>query len=237
MKSTNFQKRVKVLVCDDNHEHVQGISELIRIESEGRFEVVATTTSASTALFMAKKYRPDVIVMDMNMPEKDGLSAIYDLEKAGIESGIIALSAYDDADLIFRAMKMGAKSYILKTMASTQLIRAIEEVAQGRVCLPQILSCKFFNYFQSLVKKQENEANDDNNLLNTLTQREEEVLELLTQGLTYKVVAKTLFISDTTVKTHVNNIFQKLQVNDRTGAVLYAINNGFMSKKRTKIAV
>ena len=235
MKSTGFKKRVKVLICDDNHEHVQGISELIRVE--GDFDVVATTTSATTAMVLAKKYHPDVILMDMNMPEKDGLSAIYDIEKSGLETGIIALSAYDDSDLIFRAMKTGAKSYILKTMASAQLIRAIEEVSQGRTYLPQSLSCKFFNYFQALVKKQENENKDDNNLLNTLTQREEEVLDLLTQGLTYKVVAKTLFISDTTVKTHVNNIFQKLQVNDRTGAVLYAINNGFMSKKRSEIAV
>ena len=235
MKSTSFKKRVKVLICDDNHEHVQGISELIKIE--GDFDVVGTTTSATTALVLAKKYRPDVILMDMNMPEKDGLSAIYDIDKAGIETGIIALSAYDDEDLIFRAMKTGAKSYILKTMASAQLIHAIEEVAQGRVYLPPVLSCKFFNYFQMLVKKQENDNTNENNLLNALTQREEEVLDLLTQGYTYKNVAKTLFISDTTVKTHVNNIFQKLQVNDRTGAVLYAINNGFMSKKRTQIAV
>ena len=233
--STDLKKRVKVLICDDNYEHVQGISELIKVE--GDYDVVATTTSATTALVLAKKYRPDVILMDMNMPEKDGLSAIYDIEKAGITAGIIALSAYDDEDLIFRAMKTGAKSYILKTMASAQLIRAIEEVAQGRTYLPQSLSCKFFNHFHTLVKQQENEAVNEQNLLNSLTQREEEVLDLLTQGLTYKLVAKTLFISDTTVKTHVNNIFQKLQVNDRTGAVLYAINNGFMNKKQSKIAV
>ena len=154
-----------------------------------------------------------------------------------MNTNIIALSAYDDDDLIFRAMKTGAKSYILKTMASSVLIRAIEEVAQGRTYLPQVLSCKFFNHFQMLVKKQETDTASEQNLLNSLTQREEEVLDLLTQGLTYKMVAKTLFISDTTVKTHVNNIFQKLQVNDRTGAVLYAINNGFMNKKRSKIAV
>ena len=146
-------------------------------------------------------------------------------------------NGYDDPDLIFRAMKIGAKGYILKTMASAQLIRAIEEVAEGRVYLPQSLSCKFFDHFQMLVKKQDNDSADETNLLNSLTQREEEVLDLLTQGLTYKMVAKTLFISATTVKTHVNNIFQKLQVNDRTGAVLYAINNGFMNKKRSEIAV
>ena len=79
-------------------------------------------------------------------------------------------------------------------------------------------------------------AEEEENLLNYLTQREEEVLELLTQGITYKGVANKLFISETTVKTHVNNIFQKLQVNDRTQAVLYAINNGFLTKK-VKLAV
>ena len=110
--STDLRKKIKVLICDDNYEHVRGISELIKIESD--YEVVATTTSATTAIVMAKKYRPDVILMDMNMPEKDGLSAIYDIEKTGLNTNIIALSAYDDDDLIFRAIKVGAKGYILK---------------------------------------------------------------------------------------------------------------------------
>jgi len=229
-----YRKRVRLLICDDNYEHVRGISELVK--NEGDFDVVATTTSGSTALVLAKKYHPDVIIMDMNMPEKDGLSAICDFEKARITSGVVALSGYDDADLIFRAMKVGAKSYILKTMAPAQLIRAIEEVAEGRIYLPQSLYCKFFDHFQTIVKE-ENSNKDVQNLLETLTRREEQVLELLTQGSTYKNISKTLYIADTTVKTHVNNIFQKLQVNDRAGAILYAINNGFMSKKHSKIAV
>ena len=104
----------------------------------------------------------------------------------------------------------------------------------GKIYLPLALSSRFFEYFQQTFRneteKQES-ANEEENLLNYLTQREEEVLELLTQGITYKGVASKLFISETTVKTHVNNIFQKLQVNDRTQAVLYAINNGFLTKK------
>ena len=101
------------------------------------------------------------------------------------------------------------------------------------------MSSRFFEYFQQTFREEaekKDAAEEEENLLNYLTQREEEVLELLTQGITYKGVANKLFISETTVKTHVNNIFQKLQVNDRTQAVLYAINNGFLTKK-VKLAV
>ena len=113
-----------------------------------------------------------------------------------------------------------------------QLIYAIEEVLNGKIYLPNALTSRFFEYFQQSFKNENAKPEiEEENLLSELTQREEEVLELLTQGITYKGVANKLFISETTVKTHVNNIFQKLQVNDRTQAVLYAINNGFLSKK------
>ena len=95
---------------------------------------------------------------------------------------------------------------------------------------------RFFEYFQKSVKEENNTEENGENLLSYLTQREEEVLDLLTKGITYKGVSSKLFISETTVKTHVNNIFQKLQVNDRTQAVLYAINHGFMNKSKAKIA-
>jgi two-component system response regulator DegU len=134
-------------------------------------------------------------------------------------------------------MKIGAKGYILKTMASAQLIYAIDEVANGKIYLPATLSSRFFEYFQKSFKEESQNVVDEENLLNYLTQREEEVLDLLTQGITYKGVAQKLFISETTVKTHVNNIFQKLQVNDRTQAVLYALNNGFLNRRKVKIAL
>ncbi len=169
------------------------------------------------------------------MPEKDGLQAIQEIEKLELGVRIVALSGYDDADLIFRAMKLGAKGYVLKTMASAQLIYAIEEVVAGKIYLPPALSSRFFEYFQRSFKEEATIISDEENLLTYLTQREEEVLDLLTQGVTYKGVAGKLFISETTVKTHVNNIFQKLQVNDRTQAVLYAINNGFNNKRKMQL--
>lgn len=230
-----FKKKSRVLLIDDNYEHLAGIRELLNLE--GTFDVVGIATNVTVGLNLVKKYQPDVVLLDMNMPERDGLQGIMEISKLGLGTKVLALSGYDDADLIFRAMKIGARGYVLKTMASAQLIYAIEEVLNGKIYLPLALSSRFFEYFQQSFR-QENEKPEleEENLLNYLTQREEEVLELLTQGITYKGVANKLFISETTVKTHVNNIFQKLQVNDRTQAVLYAINNGFLTKK-VKMAV
>ena len=226
-----FKKKSRVLLIDDNYEHLAGIRELLNLE--GTFDVVGIATNVTVGLNLIKKYQPDIVLLDMNMPERDGLQGIIDIEKLGLDTKILALSGYDDADLIFRAMKIGAKGYVLKTMASAQLIYAIEEVLNGKIYLPNALTSRFFEYFQQTFRNENARAEikKEENLLNELTQREEEVLELLTQGITYKGVANKLFISETTVKTHVNNIFQKLQVNDRTQAVLYAINNGFLSKK------
>ena len=227
-----FKSKSKVLLIDDNYDHLAAVNELI--SSDGLFNVVGTTTNANIGINLIKKYHPDVVLLDMNMPEKNGLETIQEIEKMNMGVRILVLSGYDDADLIFRAMKLGAKGYVLKTMASAQLIYALEEIADGKVYLPSSLTSRFFEYFQQQVIEEKSEVSQaEDNYLSFLTAREEEVLDLLCQGVTYKGVASQLFISDTTVKTHVNNIFQKLQVNDRTQAVLYAINNGFM-KKRTK---
>lgn len=225
-----FKKKSKVLLIDDNYEHLVGIRELLNLE--GTFDVVGIATTVTVGLNLIKKYQPDIVLLDMNMPDKDGLQGIMEICKLDMGTKILALSGYDDADLIFRAMKIGARGYVLKTMASAQLIYAIEEVLGGKIYLPLALSSRFFEYFQQSFREETSkQESDEENLLSYLTQREEEVLELLTQGVTYKGVAAKLFISETTVKTHVNNIFQKLQVNDRTQAVLYAINNGFLTKK------
>ena len=231
-----FKKKSRVLLIDDNYDHLNGIRELLNLE--GTFDVVGIATNVTIGLNLIKKYQPDIVLLDMNMPEKDGLQGIIEISKLGLNTKVLALSGYDDADLIFRAMKIGAKGYVLKTMASAQLIYAIEEVLNGKIYLPLALSSRFFEYFQQSFREESErkEASyDEENLLDALTPREEEVLQLLTQGITYKGVAGKLFISETTVKTHVNNIFQKLQVSDRTQAVLYAINNGFLTKN--KIAV
>ena len=101
-----FKRQSRVLLIDDNADHLRGVKELITLESS--YEVVGTTTSANIGINLAKKYRPDIILMDVNMPEKDGLQALQDIEKLDLGIKVICLSGYDDADLIFRAMKLGA---------------------------------------------------------------------------------------------------------------------------------
>ena len=230
----DFKKKARVVLIDDNYDHLTGIRELLNLE--GTFDVVGIATNVTVGLNLIKKYQPDIVLLDMNMPDRDGLQGIMEIGKLDTDTKILALSGYDDADLIFRAMKIGAKGYVLKTMASAQLIYAIEEVLNGKIYLPLALSSRFFEYFQQSFKEETaRQESGEENLLSYLTQREEEVLELLTQGVTYKGVAAKLFISETTVKTHVNNIFQKLQVNDRTNAVLYALSHGF--KPSNKAAV
>ncbi len=226
----DFNKELRVVLIDDNANHLRGIKELINLESS--YEVVGTTTSANLGINLIKKYNPDIVLMDINMPEKDGLQTIQTVNKLNLSTKIIALSGYDDSDLIYRAMKLGARGYVLKTMASVKLIDAIEEVAAGKIYLPSVLSTRFFKYFQTTAKE-EARANEGENLLASLTMRENEVLELLTEGINYKSIAGKLIISETTVKTHVNNIFQKLQVNDRTNAVLYALSHGFKANNKT----
>ncbi|MCR5266183.1 MAG: response regulator transcription factor [Cyanobacteria bacterium RUI128] len=226
----DFRKKARIVLIDDNYEHLMGVKELLNLE--GCYDVVQTSTSVSTGVNMVKKYQPDIVLVDMNMPDKNGLQAIHEIQRLGVNTKILALSAYDDADLIFRAMKVGARGYVLKTMASAQLICAIEEVLTGKIYLPSALSLRFFEYFQKSVREEEETTNEE--LLSSLTQREEEVLDLLTQGFGYNEVSDKLYISNTTVKTHVNNIFQKLQVRDRTQAVLYALKHGFDKKRKAK---
>ena len=219
-----FGSKLRIMLIDDNANHLRGIKELISLETG--CNVVGATRSPNLGIGLIKKYHPDVVLMDINMPEKDGLQTLQAIAKSGVSTNVIILSGYDDSDLIYRAMKLGAKGYVLKTMASSKLIDAIEEVASGKIFLPAMLSTRFFEYFQKAAKE-ESKVCDGENLLNTLTVRENEVLELLTEGINYKSIAEKLIISETTVKTHVNNIFQKLQVNDRTNAVLYALTHGF----------
>jgi DNA-binding NarL/FixJ family response regulator len=213
-----------VFIVDDNVNHSAGIRQLLELQSD--YQIMGVAHNAEEAIKRLKDAKVDIVLMDMNMPEVDGVTAIQQLTTANPELKILALTGYDDPDLIFRAMKNGAKGYILKTMVTSQLITAI----------PPTLATKFFDEFQVRVSKTSRPDPTKQALLGYLTSREKEVLKLLTEGITYKGVADKLVISETTVKTHVNNIFQKLQVNDRTQAVLYALKYGLVETSAGSVA-
>src|SRR5574344_1208437 len=152
MRIGDFKRKTRIIVVDDNYDHASGIRELINLEND--YEVIANAANVNIAIALIKKYQPDLVLMDINMPEVDGITGISEVEKLGLDTKVIALTGYDDADLIFRAMKLGARGYILKTMASAQLIYAIEEVAAGKIYLPSALSSRFFEYFQRSFKEE-----------------------------------------------------------------------------------
>lgn len=217
---------VRIFIVDDNANHSAGIKQLLELQSE--FQVVGSALNGDEAIKRIPEMGVDLVLMDMNMPETDGVSVIQQIAAKDPSLKILALTGYDDPDLIYRAMRNGAKGYILKTMVTSQLIGAIEEVLAGKVFLPPTLATKFFDEFQTKAAASGRPDPAKKALINYLTTREKEVLTLLTEGITYKGVADRLVISETTVKTHVNNIFQKLQVNDRTQAVLYALKYGLV---------
>jgi len=230
---------VSVFIVDDNVNHSAGIRQLLELQSD--YKIMGIANNGDDAIRRLKDITTvDIILMDINMPELDGVTTIQHLINHNPNLKILALTGYDDPDLIFRAMKSGAKGYILKTMVTSQLIAAIEELLNGKVFLPPSLATKFFDEFQVRVTQAAAPDPTKQALLNYLTSREKEVLTLLTEGITYKGVADKLVISETTVKTHVNNIFQKLQVNDRTQAVLYALKYGLVepsaAQNNTKLA-
>ena len=143
----DFNRKLKIVLIDDNANHLRGIKELITLDS--CYEVAGATTSANLGINLVKKHHPDIVLMDINMPEKDGLQAIQAINKLNLSTKIVVLSGYDDSELIYRAMKLGARGYVLKTMASVKLINAIEEVSMGKIYLPAALSTRFFEFFQA----------------------------------------------------------------------------------------
>lgn len=218
----------RIFVVDDNTNHSAGIRQLIEMESG--MKVVGIATSGQEAIQKLAKIEADIVLMDLNMPEMDGISTIEKIMEQKPNLKILTLTGYDDPDLVFRAMEGGAKGYILKTMVTSQLRQAILDVINGKIFLPVSLATKFFDEFQNKQTARIQPVDPVRQaLLNYLTNREKEVLTLLTEGITYRGVADRLVISETTVKTHVNNIFQKLQVNDRTQAVLYALKHGLVN--------
>lgn len=225
-KTETAPSTLRILVVDDNPNHSAGIKQLIELQSSHK--VIGLCTNGEEAIRRVGNTEIDIVLMDMNMPEVDGISAIQQILVKRPEIKILALTGYDDPELVYKAMRSGARGYILKTMVTSQLIEAIADVAIGKVFMPTTIATKFFDEFHTKVTESGKPDPQRQQLLNYLTTREKEVLKLLCDGVTYKGVADKLIISETTVKTHVNNIFQKLQVNDRTQAVLVALKFGLV---------
>jgi DNA-binding NarL/FixJ family response regulator len=188
------------------------------------FEVVGEAANGQEAVDQARELVPDVILMDIKMPGMSGIEATGYILQENPHIGIILVTMFDDYESVFSGMRAGARGYVLKEAEPEELRRAIEAANRGEVILCPIIARKVMEHFGTDPQRQQKGLPYEE-----LTSRELQVLQLAADGLSNKEIAGKLVISDKTVKNHIANIFSKLQVNDRTQAILYALRKGLVS--------
>jgi DNA-binding NarL/FixJ family response regulator len=208
---------IRLLIADDHPVVRDGLRGMLA--SEADFEVVGEATSGAEAVALAERERPDVVLMDLQMPGVDGATATAEIAKRFPETRVLVLTTYDtDADIL-RAVEAGATGYLLKDAPKERLFPAIRSAARGETVLAPAVATR-------LVHRMRVPAEE------ALTSREIEVLELVARGSSNADVAARLFISEATVKTHLLHIFGKLGVGDRTAAVVSAMERGIIALPR-----
>lgn len=201
---------VRVLIVDDHPVVRIGLKTML--ESTGRIAVIGMVGSAKEAFLEVQQSRPDVVLMDLRMPEMEGAQAIAELRRIAPELRTLVLTNYQSDEYILRALQAGAMGYLLKSTPQEEIVHAVEMVSQNSRYIPSHIA-------QRLSKAVTYES---------LSQREQEVLVLVARGLTNKEIAQKLYISDKTVRNHVTSLLLKLGANDRTEAVTTAIARGLL---------
>jgi NarL family two-component system response regulator LiaR len=211
---------IRVLIADDHPIVREGLE--VVLASEPDMALVAQATNGAEAVRMAQETRPDVIIMDLQMPVKDGLTAIREINRPGLDAQILVLTSFPDDDKVFAAIKAGAMGFLLKDSPPEDLLDAIRTVHRGESALHPTVATKLIEELKrpsALPPSAE-----------PLTPRELDVLRCLARGFTNREIALELSISVRTVTTHVRNILDKLHLANRTQAALYAVEQGLVSE-------
>ena len=214
-----MSESINVLIADDHAVVREGLRTLIN--TEPGMNVAGEASDGREAVLKARELEPDVILLDMVMPQQDGLSAITEIKKEQPEAKILVLTSFADDDKLFPAIKAGALGYLLKNASPQRLLRAIRDVYHGEPSISPDVAKKLMIEMQRPVELPPTE--------DPLTEREVDVLRLIAQGLTNQEIAAKLVIGEGTVRTHVSNILTKLHLANRTQAALYALREGFAS--------
>jgi DNA-binding NarL/FixJ family response regulator len=210
---------IKVMLVDDQNLVRKGVRSLLELAEE--IEVVAEATDGAEAIRMIPEVNPDVVLLDMRMPGLSGLDVLRELNGKGMLPATIILTTFDDDELVLSGIHSGARGYLLKDVALSELVNAIKTVAEGGSIVKPAVT-------QRLLKGLENLHNDFSSLEqpDPLTDRETEILRLMAGGYSNKEIANSLGVAEGTVKNHVSNILSKMGVRDRTRAVLKAFELG-----------
>lgn len=230
---------IKLVIADDHRLFIEGLKNLLLSNSELDLDIIGETGDGSEVSAMVRRLRPDVLILDLNMPGKDGLDVLAEVKQNKINAGmrIIALTMYDDTKLVKSAFKDGIDGYILKTSAATDLIDAIRTVLTGEtffgegvyVHRPNIPSASSNRFGGSNGSASTNKTYEDRfNKKHNLTKRELEILRLISKAKNNKEIAKTLFISDQTVSVHRRNLMRKLNVSSTAGLIKIAYDNSLV---------
>ena len=211
---------VKVMITDDHTMMREGIRHLLEFDGSGKVIAEAKDGNECLEVLRSLKELPEVLLLDINMPDKNGIDALQEIRNKKIDIKILMLTVHNEVEYLIKAIDIGADGYLLKDSGSEELRRAITAVMNGQ------------NYIQPSLIPSLNarliKRDTDKEKIDSLTKRELEVLILIANGMFNKEIAMKLNISERTVKNHISNIFKKIEVVDRTQAAVFAIRNGLI---------
>jgi len=213
--------KIRVLLADDHELFRSGIRRLL--ESASDLEVVGEAATGRDTVRLVEDLAPDIVLLDIAMPELSGIDAARLIKTTSPRTGIIMLTVHADEEFLFEAIKAGAMGYLLKDASAEELLRAIRVIHSGEGLLAPSLAAKVMREFA-----RSRERTDLAAVITPLTQREVEILQHVATGLANKEIAHRLAISERTVKNHLSNIMEKLHVNSRTQAAVYALRSGLV---------
>jgi DNA-binding NarL/FixJ family response regulator len=217
---------MKVIICDDQATIRDGLEMLLSLEKD--IEVVGRAEDGLEAVELAAKHHPDLVLMDLKMPGMNGLEATRQIRTSYPAVKVLVLTTYDDDEWVFDAVRAGASGYLLKDTPREELIRAVKETVLGKSFVDPAVAGKLLSRVAS---KQTQPASL---ITDKLTQREVDVLRLMARGLTNTQIAEQLYLSEGTVRNYVSAILAKLEVSDRTQAVVIAIRHGLGDEEQEK---
>lgn len=209
---------IKVMIVDDHELIREGISKILDMEND--IDIVFKAKSGIEALEVLKDVKPDVILLDINMNELNGIETLKKIKSSGSKTKIIMLTVYDDVEYISQSVNLGANGYVLKDSDSDTLIKTIKIVNEGGSYIQPTLATQLIKHMTN-----EKKNTNDKKSLELLTRRELIVMKEISSGLNNKSISKKLNISEKTVKNHVSSILKKLELQDRTQVAIYAIKN------------
>lgn len=209
---------IKILIVDDHPVVREGIGAMLKREPD--FRIIGEASNGNEALEKARELSPDVILMDLRMPEVDGVEAIKRIKTEKPDIKFIILTTYSDDEYIFKGIAAGARAYLLKDAPRDELFKAIRAVSRGESLIQPVVASRLLDKLAELSNKTSS--------VEMLSEREIEVLNLMAKGASNKDIADQLSITQSTVKTHITSIFQKLDVTTRTEAVTTALKKGII---------